>query len=63
MISFLYCSFRSRPLPRVFTDFDPEHSFAGYKTFSWVSDQPMLVEGERGPQPLVADRLKTAVKN
>ena len=48
---------------QVFTDFDPEHSFAGYKTFSWVSDQPMLVEGERGPNPLVADRLKTAVKN
>ncbi len=44
------------------TDFDPGHSFANYKTFSWVSESPMLVEGDRTPNPIVAQRLKVAVQ-
>jgi hypothetical protein len=48
---------------RVVTDFDPNQSFKDYKSFSWVSDQPMLVEGDRDPNPLAANRLMTAIQS
>ena len=48
--------------PKVFSDFDPEQSFDSYQTFSWISDNPMTVAGDRGPNPIVAARLKAAIQ-
>lgn len=47
--------------PNVFTDFDSSHSFSGYSTFSWISEEPMMVSGDRGPTPIVASRLKSNI--
>ncbi len=48
--------------PAVFTDFDAEQSFDGYKSFAWIGDDPMIVSGDIAPNPLVAKGLKNAVK-
>ncbi|MEO0952502.1 MAG: DUF4136 domain-containing protein [Pseudomonadota bacterium] len=48
--------------PKVFSDFDPQQSFDGYQKFSWIGDNPMTVSGDRGPNPIAAARLKTAIQ-
>ncbi|MEO0616662.1 MAG: DUF4136 domain-containing protein [Pseudomonadota bacterium] len=48
--------------PKVFSDYDPEQSFEGYQQFSWISDNPMTVSGDRGPNPITAARLKQAIQ-
>ncbi len=47
--------------PQVFTDHDESQSFTDYKSFAWISDEPMVVSGDRGPSPIVAKRLKDAI--
>ena len=47
--------------PSVFTDYDSTQSFNDYQTFAWISDEPMIVSGDRGPSPLVAERLRSAI--
>lgn len=49
--------------PKVFTDYDQSQSFGDYRTFAWISEQPMTVAGDRGPSPIVADRLKRAIQS
>ncbi len=46
----------------VLTDFDPSQSFTDYRSFAWMGDDPMTVTGDRGPNPMVASRLKKAVR-
>ncbi len=48
--------------PRVFTDFDPQQDFSDYKSFSWISAEPITVIGEQGPNPLTIERLKHNVE-
>jgi len=47
----------------VFTDHDPAQDFSGYKTFSWISEQPMIVSGERGPTPLDERRIMNSIQD
>ena len=47
--------------PAVFTDHDSSQDFASYKSFAWISDSPMVVSGDRGPSPLVSERLRAAI--
>lgn len=49
--------------PMVFTDSDPAQSFDAYQTFAWISDDPMIVTGDRGPNPIVAASLKDAIED
>lgn len=49
--------------PSVFTDFDQSQSFEAYRSFTWISDNPMIVSGDRGPNPIVAARLKDSIKD
>ncbi len=49
--------------PAVFVDFDQSQSFQSYRTFAWIGDDPMIVTGDRGPNPFVAARLKGAIKD
>lgn len=48
--------------PSVFTDFDQSQPFENYQTFTWMSDKPMIVSGDRGPNPIVAKRLQDDIK-
>lgn len=48
--------------PSVFTDFDRAQSFDNYRTFAWINDDPMTVVGDRGPNPLVAQRIAAAIR-
>lgn len=48
--------------PKVFTDFDPEQDFSQYKTFSWASDKPMMVQSEYVISPLVENRIMSSIK-
>ncbi|MFC4699060.1 DUF4136 domain-containing protein [Glaciecola siphonariae] len=48
--------------PKVFTDFDPAQDFSAYKTFSWVSERPMMVQSEYIISPLVEQRLMMAIR-
>lgn len=59
-VSFILVGCASQP--KVFTDFDPEQDFSQYSTFSWASDEPMMVQSEYVISPLVEKRIKTAVK-
>ena len=47
--------------PSVFTDYDSSQSFDSYQSFSWISDEPMIVSGDRGPNPITAKRLRDAI--
>ena len=47
--------------PSVFTDYDSSQSFSAYESFTWISDEPMIVSGDRGPNPLVATRLQDSI--
>ena len=49
--------------PRVFVDYDNSQSFDSYDSFAWISDEPMMVSGDRGPNPIVAERLKDAISS
>ena len=47
--------------PKISSDFDASQDFSAYRTFAWISDDPMLVTGSQGPSPLVAERIKNAI--
>lgn len=49
--------------PQVFTDSDPLQSFDDYRSFSWISDDPMMLTGDRAPSTLVVSRLQEAIKS
>lgn len=48
--------------PNVYTDFDPQQDFSEYKTFTWISDQPLKMQTEAIISPLVEKRIINAVK-
>jgi hypothetical protein len=44
-------------------DHDSNHDFAGYKTFGWISENPMKVgPSVRSPNPLLQPRIMNAVE-
>ena len=52
------------PLP-VRTDFDRQADFSGYRTYTWVSDNPMIIAAGDNPEisPLTRSRIVTAIEN
>lgn len=45
-------------------DSDPAHDFSGYKTFAWISENPMIVgPTNRVPNPLLEPRIMAAVED
>ena len=45
-------------------DSDPAHDFSGYKTFAWISANPMVIgHTERMPNPLLEGRIMSTVEN
>jgi hypothetical protein len=45
-------------------DSDPAHDFSGYKTFAWISANPMIVGStNRMPSPLLEPRIMTAIED
>ncbi len=48
--------------PKVFTDFDPSQTFDNYQSFTWISDNPMSVSGDRGPNPITAGRIRNGIQ-
>ena len=45
-------------------DSDPSHDFSGYKTYAWISDNPMIVGAtNRIPNPLLEPRIMAAVED
>jgi hypothetical protein len=59
LASFLLVACASKP--KVFTDFDPDQDFSEYKTFTWVSAKPMMVQSEYTISPLVEQRIMGAI--
>lgn len=49
--------------PKVYTDFDPKQDFSEYKTFSWVTNSPALVEGDYSVSALTKSRMTQAIKD
>ncbi len=45
-------------------DFDPSVDFDTYRSFAWISDNPMIIAGERPPRlsPLLEQRIKNSIK-
>ena len=46
----------------VFTDFDPAHSYASYKTFAWANDPPLVVSGIFPVESSIQNRATAAIK-
>jgi hypothetical protein len=46
-------------------DFDPAANFSGYRTFAWVSDNPLILPDGRSPEisALNLQRIVTAIEN
>ena len=46
------------------TDYDREADFSGYKTYNWISDDPLIVPAGRTPaiSPLNTRRILTAIE-
>lgn len=45
-------------------DSDPTHDFTGYKTFAWMSANPMIVGStNRIPSPLLESRIMAAIED
>lgn len=45
-------------------DSDPGHDFSGYKTFAWISANPMIVgPTDRVPNPLLEPRIMGTIEN
>lgn len=47
---------------QVHTDYDSSHSFADYKTFAWLVDRPIVVEGSRMPSPISAKHITSEIE-
>ena len=47
---------------RVVSDHDPSFSFAGYDSYAWISEHPM-VSSERGLNPLLEGRIMAAIQD
>jgi hypothetical protein len=47
------------------TDFDRQADFSGYRTFTWISDNPLIVPDGGNPEisPLTRSRIVTAIEN
>ncbi len=45
-------------------DFDPSVDFDTYRSFAWISDNPMIIAGERPPRlsPLLEQRIKNTIQ-
>lgn len=46
----------------VFSDFDTEHSFSAYKTFSWAHNPPLVVAGNLPISEEIESRATQAIK-
>lgn len=45
-------------------DSDPAHDFSGYKTFAWISENPMIIgQTDRMPNPLLESKIMSAVES
>ena len=45
-------------------DSDPGHDFSGYKTFAWISANPMIVGStDKMPNPLLEPRIMEAIED
>jgi len=49
--------------PRVFTDFDPDQDFSDYRTFAWLTANPVTVVGDENISPLAQSRLMDATRS
>ncbi len=50
--------------PKPIVDFDPSHSFAKYRTFAFISDNPLIIqEGLPGVSPMLEGRLTIATED
>ena len=47
--------------PTVVTYADPAQSFEQYKSFAWISDEPMLVSGDREPYDYIVTILQSSI--
>jgi len=47
------------------TDFDKQADFSGYRTYTWVSDNPMIIAKGDNPEisPLTRNRIITAIED
>ncbi|WP_299193959.1 DUF4136 domain-containing protein [uncultured Litoreibacter sp.] len=48
--------------PEVFTDYDTNQDFSGYKTFAWSSNSPLVNSGEYPISPLAERRMTGAIQ-
>ncbi len=48
---------------KVFSDFDPNQKFDGYKTFAWASEQPGLVSGNYPVSALEKSKIGSALRS
>jgi hypothetical protein len=50
--------------PKPIVDFDPSHNFAEYRTFAFISDNPLIIgEGIPGVSPMLEGRLVQITEN
>ncbi len=47
--------------PSILTFSDPSHSFEDYQSFSWISEKPLIVSGDRGPDSFISAVLQKTV--
>ena len=47
---------------RLFTDYDPQQNFSGYKNFTWKAEETQLIASDRPINPLVKPRVKKAIE-
>lgn len=45
------------------SDFDPEADFANVRTFSWISDKPLIVSTAQPVSPLLEGRLMRSIQS
>lgn len=48
--------------PSVYTDFDSAQQFSEYKSFAWISENPMVIAGDRGPSSMDEKRFVAAIE-
>ena len=50
--------------PKPMIDFDPSHNFSKYRTFAFISDNPMIIaEGLPGVSPMLEGRTVQITEN
>jgi len=47
---------------RIFTDYDPQQNFSGYKNFAWKTEETQVIASDHPVNPLVKPRVKKAIE-